>query len=142
MTLRLDRLDNFCFVLRHEIEHILRGDGQEATFSPVDELGEDKIDTNLPECERLANEAAGEFCVPRALLDSFMARKSSFISERDVLNFAARIQIHPAVVVGQIQHKTNKYGLLRKYQKSIKERLLPWKFKDGWGHFAPTGTGL
>lgn len=142
MTLRLDRPDNFCFVLRHEIEHILRGDGKEASFAPVDEFGEGKIDTNLPECERLANEAAGEFCVPRALLESFMARKSSFISERDVLNFAARVQINPAVVIGQIQHKTNKYGLLRKYQKSIKEQLLAWKFKDGWGHFAPTGTGL
>lgn len=141
MTLRLDRLDNFCFVLRHEIEHVLKGDGKEASFSPVDELGEDKekIDANLPECERLANEAAGEFCVPRAMLDSFMARKSSFISEQDVLNFAARVGINPAVVVGQIQYRTNKYGLLRKYQTSIKEQLLAWKFKDGWGHFAPTG---
>ena len=142
MTLRLDRLDNFCFVLRHEIEHILRGDGKDASFSPVDEKGEEKIDPDLPECERLANEAAGEFCVPRALLDSFMVRKSSFISERDVLNFAARVAINPAVVVGQIQCRTNKYGLLRKYQQSFKDRLLAWEYKDGWGHPSPTGTGL
>ena len=36
MTLRLDRPDNFCFVLRHECEHILREDGKEITFAPVE----------------------------------------------------------------------------------------------------------
>ena len=51
ITLRLDRLDNFCFVLRHEIEHVLRGDGREESFSPVDEIGSDlELDGNLPEC--------------------------------------------------------------------------------------------
>ena len=142
MTLRMNRPDNFCFVLRHEIEHILRGDGKDETFSPVDVLDGDKKDNSLPECERLANEAAGEFCVPRALLDSFLARKGSFISGRDILNFSARVEINPSVVVGQIQYRTNKYGLLRKYQTSIKEKLLAWKYTDGWDNFAPTGTGL
>lgn len=96
MTLRMNRPDNFCFVLRHEIEHVLRGDGKDALFSPVDVLDGDKIDNNIPECERLANEAAGEFCVPRVLLESFLARKGSFISERDILNFAARVEINPS----------------------------------------------
>ncbi len=142
MTLRMNRPDNFCFVLRHEIEHVLRGDGQEASFAPVDVLDADGLAKPLPECERIANEAAGEFCVPRTLLDSFLARKGSFITERDLLNFAARVQINPAVVVGQIQHRTNKYGVLRKFQVGIQEKLVAWKYKDGWGHFAPIGTGL
>ena len=38
LTNRLDRLDNLCFVLRHEIEHVLRGDGRKETFAPVDEF--------------------------------------------------------------------------------------------------------
>lgn len=142
MTLRLNRPDNFCFVLRHEIEHIFREDGKGETFSPVDVLDADHLSNTAPECEKIANEAAGEFCVPRTLLESFLSRKGSFISERDVLNFAARVQMNPAVVVGQIQYRTNKYGLLRKYQTNIQDRLLAWKYKDGWGHFAPTGTGL
>lgn len=139
LTLRLDRLDNFCFVLRHEIEHVLRGDGREETFTPVDEFGADleAID-GLPECEVRANAEAGEFCVPRDLLNSFIARKSPFISERDVLNFAARLEINPAVVVGQIQNKTKRFAWLRKYQTPIKDFILDWKFKDGWGYFAPT----
>lgn len=139
MTLRLNRADNFCFVLRHEIEHVLRGDGKEETFAPVDEIDPQKDDNELPECEQIANKEAAEFCISSSLLDSFIARKSPYISERDVLNFASRIGINPAVVVGQIQNKTKKWGWLRKYQTSIHEKLLDWQFKDGWGYHAPTG---
>ncbi len=68
-----------------------------------------------------------------------MLRKSPFISEKDVLSFAARMEIHPAVVIGQIQNKTKKYAWLRKYQTSIRNYLFDWEFKDGWGFQAPTG---
>lgn len=140
MTLRLDRLDNFCFVLRHEIEHVLRGDGQAESFTPVDEIGADAdSDRSLPACEIIANREAGEFCVPRDLLNSFIERKSPFISERDMLAFAARVKINPCVVVGQIQKKTKNYAWLRKYQTSIKEHILDWRLKDGWGYSSPTG---
>jgi HTH-type transcriptional regulator/antitoxin HigA len=139
MTTRLDRLDNFCFVLRHEIEHVLRGDGRDVSFMPVDEFTYDIEDqSGLPAEEIAANVAATDFLVPKRLLDSFIARKSPFISERDVLAFAARVEINPAVVVGQIQHKTQNYAWLRKYQKSIREYLLAWTCKDGWGFTAPT----
>jgi HTH-type transcriptional regulator / antitoxin HigA len=140
LTTRLDRLDNFAFVLRHEIEHVLRGDGRDASFSPVDEFdGNYAGSEGLPPEEMLANSAASEFCVPRQDLNSFIARKSPFISERDVLNFAARLEIHPAIVIGQIQNRTKKYAWLRKYQTGVREYLLDWKFTDGWGLQAPTG---
>jgi HTH-type transcriptional regulator/antitoxin HigA len=140
MTTRLDRLDNFAFVLRHEIEHVLRGDGRDASFSPVDEFdGNYAGSAGLPPEEMEANTAASEFCVPRQDLNSFIARKSPFISERDVLNFASRLEIHPAIVIGQIQNKTKKYAWLRKYQTGVREYLLDWKFTDGWGVQAPTG---
>lgn len=136
MTLRLDRFDNFCFVLRHEIEHVLNGDGKEFSFAPVD--SDTGHDADLA-CEKIANEAAAEFCIPRAQLESFIARKSPFISREDVLNFAARLEIHPGVVVGQIQNRTKKWNWLREYQIGVREHLLDWKHKDGWGHFSPTG---
>ena len=140
MTTRLDRLDNFCFVLRHECEHVLQGHGRDATFMPVDEFEYDVNDeTGLPPEEVQANRAASEFLVPRKQLESFMLRKSPFISERDVLAFSARIEINPAVVVGQIQPRTQNYAWLRKYQKSIREYLMDWRCKDGWGYQAPTG---
>lgn len=140
MSLRMDRLDNFCFVLRHECEHILRGHGRAETFSPVDEFdGEYEGNNSLPEEEILANAASGEFCVPRQQLNSFVVRKSPFISENDVLAFSARMEIHPAIVIGQIQNKTKKYAWLRKYQTSIRQYLMDWKHKDGWGFDAPSG---
>lgn len=145
MTLRLDRTDNFCFVLRHEIEHVLRGDGKEETFAPVDEAPSSSDDeapsppTDKPECEVLADAASAEFCVPQDLLTSFILRKSPYISEQDVLAFAARVQVHPGVVVGQIQNKTKRFGWLRKYQTGVRSSLLEWKYKDGWGFRAPTG---
>jgi HTH-type transcriptional regulator / antitoxin HigA len=140
MTLRLDRLDNFVFVLRHEIEHVLRGDGREELFAPVDEIDAEFLDSpDLPEEEVQANTAAAEFCLPRQQLNSFLLRKGEFISEQDVLALAARVEIHPAVVIGQIQHTRKKYGWLRKYQTSIRAYLSEWKHIDGWDRHVPTG---
>lgn len=136
MTLRLDRLDNFCFVLRHEIEHVLNSDGKEISFAPVD--SDTGAETDI-DCEKVANDAAAEFGIPRHLLDSFIARKSPFISREDVLKFAARLEIHPAIVVGQIQYRTQKWNWLKEYQIGVREHLADWKFRDGWGFQAPTG---
>ena len=68
MTLRYDRIDNFWFVLRHELEHVLRQDGRTSMVVDV-ELEGDRAGVGLEvsEAERVANEAAAEFCVPRGL---------------------------------------------------------------------------
>lgn len=136
MTTRLDRMDNFCFVLRHEIEHILLEHGKDAKYSPVDEFdSEASYSTDEgPDEEKLANAAAVEFCVPQDELNSFLVRKGAFISERDVLGFAARMEIHPAIVVGQIQHRLKKWNWLRKYLTHVREHLGGWPYIDGWGH--------
>jgi HTH-type transcriptional regulator/antitoxin HigA len=141
MTSRLDRLDNFAFVLRHELEHVLQGDGKDVSFAPVDELDASDVagDSNKSEEEIRANDAAAEFCIPKIQLHSFLARKGQYISEQDVIGFAARLEIHPAIVVGQIQHKRQNYAWLRKYQTSIRDYLMDWKYVDGWGQLVPTG---
>lgn len=138
LTNRLDRLDNLCFVLRHEIEHVLRRDGREHTFAPIDEFDKNlnSDDQSLPEAEKAANLAAAEFCIDQRMLDSFVLRKSPYISEKDVLTLASRAQINPAIVVGQIQRKTGKYNWLRKYQRSIRSLLQEWDAVDGWGDVA------
>lgn len=140
LTNRLDRLDNLCFVLRHEIEHVLKGDGRAESFAPVDEFDSNLEVANdqLPECERSANIAAEEFCVDQRLLKSFLIRKSPFISERDLLRFAARAEVNPAIIVGQIHNKTKRYNWLRKYLTSVRKYLLEWDAVDGWGVRAPT----
>src|SRR5690606_11455794 len=97
-----------CFVLRHEIEHALNGDGKQQ--SHIDVIDQDRDEKTLPEEERRADAAAAEFLIPQDKLSSFMSRKGKFISERDVLSLSVRHNIHPAVVVGQIQRRRHEQG--------------------------------
>ncbi|WP_299620871.1 HigA family addiction module antitoxin [Pelagibius sp.] len=145
ISTRLNRMDNLCFVIRHEIEHVIREDGKQTTYSHVDVFEPDRNLDELPEEERRADEAAAEFLIPQDKLASFMARKGKFISERDVLAFAARHHIHPSVVVGQIQYRRHlegddrAYSWLRKYLTGIRGYLQDWEYRDGWGHVASVG---
>lgn len=145
LSLRLDRPDNLCFVLRHEIEHVLQEDGKGADGEHVDVFEPDRDANELPPEERRADAAAAEFLVPQDKLTSFMARKGKWISREDVLAFSARHHIHPAVVVGQIQHRRHKSGeerafaFLREYMTKIHHLFLDWPLRDGWGKVAEVG---
>lgn len=135
MTLRFDRIDNFWFVLRHEIEHVLREDGKASGHAVIDtDVGEDK--TELPECERLANAAGAEFCVPSAELENFIARVQPYFSEEKVFRFAQRINVHPGLVVGQLQRKLDRHDFLRKHLVKVRALVLPSADADGWGSFS------
>lgn len=139
MSLRWNRFDNFCFVLRHECEHVICGHGKDESFTPVDEFDNSISLTDGPDEEVVANAAAQEFLMPKKHLDSLIARKGDYISERDVIALAARLEINPAIVVGQIQRRREKYNWLKKYQVGIQDAVLGWRYKDGWDHTAPTG---
>lgn len=136
MSLRFDRIDNFWFVLRHELEHVLRGHGQEVLDS---ELEGERAGTgkSVSDEERVANGAAAEFCIPSAQIDSFVARKSPIFAERDLLGFARIHRIHPGLVAGQLQRKTQRYDLFRKHLVKIRSIVSPSAMVDGWGDVAP-----
>jgi HTH-type transcriptional regulator/antitoxin HigA len=135
MTLRFDRIDNFWFVLRHEIEHVLREDGKAENRPVIDtDVGGDSKE-ELPECERLANAAGADFCVPSVELDDFIARVQPYFSEERVLRFAQRIQVHPGLVVGQLQRRLGRHDFLRKHQVKVRSFVLPSADVDGWGSF-------
>ncbi len=142
ITARLNRMDNFCFVLRHEIEHILNGDGKERYSEHVDVFDPDHDIEGLPDEEKIANRAAAEFLVPQDMLSQFMRRKGRYISERDVLSFAARHSIHPSIVIGQIQRRRyeggdeNAFRWLRRHLIEVREYFDEWKYLDGWGRVA------
>lgn len=139
MSLRFDRIDNFWFVLRHELEHVLRGDGKDTLLLDDLEGGRASAsDASVPEQERLANAAAAEFCVPQKRLQSFIARKDPFFRERDILGFAKTLNIHPGLVAGQLQHNTKRYDRFRKHQAKIRQFVTSTAVTDGWGDVAPT----
>lgn len=125
-----DRLDNFWFVLRHEIEHVLNQDGK-SSIGMIDSFNNDDVDHT--EIEMVANEAASNFCIPKDKMQSFYSRKYPYFSERDVLGFSSVIGVHPAIVVGQLQKRMGRYDYLRKYQVSVRPYLRQQPMTDGWG---------
>jgi HTH-type transcriptional regulator/antitoxin HigA len=134
-----DRIDNFWFVLRHEIEHVLLGHGKGdlgmVDLSLTADMNEEP--KYQSEEERLANEAAADFCVPVDKFNSFFARKSPYFYEKDVIGFASVLGVHPGIVVGQLQRRMKRYDYLRKYQVPVRQYLTETALADGWGTVAP-----
>jgi len=138
MSMRFDRIDNFWFVLRHEVEHVLQKHGRESAMIDAELEGERPgTGGNISEEERQANAAASEFCVPSVQLDSFIARKHPFYLERDFLGFAKRLQIHPGVAAGQLRNRTQNWKLFTKYLVKVRSAVGPSAIVDGWGQIAP-----
>jgi HTH-type transcriptional regulator / antitoxin HigA len=140
MTLRHDRIDNFWFVLRHELEHVLRLHGRQNEVIDVQLEGESAgTGPNVSEDERVANEAAAEFCVPQATLLRFISKKTPFFAERDIMGLANTLHVHPGLVAGQLQHKTSRYDRFRNHLVKIRSAVAPSAMVDGWGDVAPVG---
>lgn len=132
MSLRFDRIDNFWFVLRHELEHVLQGHGKNIPKID-DDLSFDVID----EEEKIANEAAAYFAISKQKWESFIARKYPFFSEQDLIGLSNTTQVHAGIIAGKLQHKMNRYNIFRKYLVSIRSLIIPYAIVDGWGSVYP-----
>jgi HTH-type transcriptional regulator / antitoxin HigA len=134
LSMRHDRIDNFWFVLRHELEHVIQGHGRSAMMLDVELDGGSDLE---PEEERVANEAAASFCVPPEMMAKFVARKSPFFADRDIMAFAHTIGVHPGLVAGQLQRRTGRYDRFRAHQVKVRSLVTPGSITDGWGDVAP-----
>jgi HTH-type transcriptional regulator/antitoxin HigA len=132
LAIRFDRVNNFWFVLRHEIEHVLNRDG---TLMLDVELTEQLQRKDvLPIEEERANSAASEFLVPNAELESFILRVRPLYSEQRIQLFARRISVHPGLVVGQLQFRDEvPYTHFHKHLVKIREIVTQTALTDGWG---------
>ncbi len=140
LSMRHDRIDNFWFVLRHELEHVRLVHGRAAMMLDTELEGERAgTGASVIEEERLANAAAQNFCVPAAKMDSFVARKAPFFSERDLLGFAKILGVHPGIVAGQLQHCTGRYDRFREHLVNIRSHVTAGTAVDGWGDVYPLG---
>lgn len=138
MSLRYDRIDNYWFVLRHEIEHVLQSHARTREIIDTELEGEKaNSDGNIPIEERIANAAASEFCVPAQEMDSFIKRKSPFFSDRDVLGLAKRLQVHPGIVAGQLRKRLDKWTIFSKMLVKVRSHVISGAVVDGWGQVAP-----
>lgn len=141
MSIRHDRIDNFWFVLRHELEHVIQGHGK--TIVVIDaELEGERAGTgvDVADDERIANSAAADFCVPKRTLDAFIARKAPYFAERDILAVAATLKVHPGLVAGQLQHETGRYDRFRSHLVKVRSIVAPGAVVDGWGDVVPVGA--
>ena len=115
LTMRHDRIDNFWFVLAHELAHLMKHiDEEKSCFF---------IDDNLDECEQLdeiekeADLMANEALIPSKLLEKSNILKAS--SYLEIEKFAKIAQVNPAIIVGRIRHHRNNFALFPKLVKRI-----------------------
>lgn len=138
MSLRYDRIDNFWFVLRHELEHVRQGHGKAAMIFDAELEGERAgSGPNVPEEERVANTAAASFTIPQDKLDAFIDRKAPFFSERDMVGFARLMGVHTGILAGQLAHRTARYDRFRDHLVKVREIVTPGAMTDGWGDVFP-----
>ena len=129
MSLRLDRIDNFWFVLRHEIEHVLRGDAKDGPI--IDEL--DEIDEDQRPEELAANAAASDFCVPEADIKDFIARLHPIYSEERLRGFSRLMKRHTGIVAGQLRRRIKRYDLFSRHLVKVRQHLVQSALTDGYG---------
>lgn len=140
MSLRFDRIDNFWFVLRHELEHVIQEHGKSMiTIDAELEGARAGTGNDVAVEERIANREAAEFCIPQKTIDSFIARKSPVFAERDILGLAATLKVHPGLVAGQLRYRTGRYDRFTSHLAKIRSIVTPSAMVDGWGDVAPIG---
>jgi HTH-type transcriptional regulator/antitoxin HigA len=97
LTLRYDRLDNFWFVLMHELGHVFLHLFDGLRFDFFDEEGANDGDAIEAEADKFALDAL----IPEALWDQCLSRFA--LSEEAVKIDAEKIGIDPSIIAGRIR---------------------------------------
>ena len=103
MTLRYDRLDNFWFVLFHELAHIILHLGIE--FDCIF----DDLDTHEEGMEKEADNFALNIAIPETIWKKSLVRFSP--SKQTILNQAQTLKVHSAIVAGRIRWEYQNFFL-------------------------------
>lgn len=106
LTLRHDRLDNFWFVLMHELGHVFLHLFDGLRFDFFDEEGGNHSDAIELEADRFALDAL----IPEDLWDQCLSRFA--LSEEAVKIDADTIGIDPSIIAGRIRKEQANYTIL------------------------------
>ena len=117
LTLRYDRIDNFWWVLLHELAHATRHLVEpEQVF--IDDLNLVAENDKESDADRWAREAL----IPESIWAS--AEVSQNPSPMAVMALAQECGTHPAIVAGRVRHERGNYRLLSQFVGSGKVRSL------------------
>lgn len=105
MTLRYDRLDNFWFVLIHELVHVR----DHLRKGKIEEIFDD-LESEPDELEKNTDQAAGGIMIPDDQWETALPRYLR--TEESVIDFSQEIGVHPAIVAGRIRKEANNYVIL------------------------------
>jgi len=108
LTLRHDRIDNFWFALMHELVHVRKHLKPDYAFI-ADNL-DDKTRSSKEEIE--ADEGACNALIPEDVWAHAAVRVSHL--QKDAIELANNLKIHPAIVAGWVRNETNNWRLLNK----------------------------
>lgn len=106
LTLRYDRLDNFWFVLFHELGHVFLHLFDGLRFDFFDE----EDGTASDDIEKQADKFALDTLIAPDLWDQCLSRFA--LSAEAVRNDAERLSIHPSIIAGRIRKERNNYIIL------------------------------
>lgn len=134
LSVRYNRIDHFWFTLLHELGHI------EQNTSSMD-VDVDPVVDDIPEEEQLANAFAADHAVPRAALDSFIARVGPIYNMTRIKGFAHVQGVHAGIVVGQLHHRQQiAWSNYRRLLVPIREYATESAVTDGWGSPFPVAA--
>jgi HTH-type transcriptional regulator/antitoxin HigA len=140
LSIRYDRLDYFWFALMHELGHVANQDALESLpILDVNLVGEDTTPfEDKSEVEKRADQFAEGFLVEKTEMETFMRRYSPLYSKQKIKNFSARIGVHPAIVLGQLQHRREvDWTHSREMLVKVRDICIAGTLTDGWGHQPP-----
>lgn len=138
LSFRYDRIDWFWHTLSHEMLHVQRADGMIEPILDTDIVGEGEPSDPQSEAERVIDAAACDFLVASKDLNKFIARTGPYYSKYKITLFAQRVNVHPGIIVGQLQHrKEMAYAYNREMLPKVRGIISLSALTDGWGNVAP-----
>jgi HTH-type transcriptional regulator / antitoxin HigA len=133
VSIRFDRNDSFWHTLGHELSHIRHRD---AEALDIDLVGTDRPSPlEYDATERRADEESAATWLDQSELKSFIVRVGPLYSRARINQFANKLKVHPAIIIGQLQHLGELgYQACHDCIANIRSIVVAEALTDGWGH--------
>lgn len=141
MGMRYDRIDNFWYVLGHETGHVDHRDGLNGDpIWDANLIGDGAIPFDQKsEMEKCADIFAQQVLVDQGAMENWITRVSPMYSKARILAFAKMNHVHPAIVLGQLQHRGEvDWSHSREMLVKIRHLITPVALTDGFGQTLPS----